>query len=522
VYPTIARTPMRPPTAGRPGHRALTVVTAFALVGTFLLSLAFATPAGAVDSYKSWNFLHDKQLRCHKMSQTRRDASSTWQAPLRFPDFNLIDGADGDNGYDLPRTTYFHNGDCPTGSTYFRLDITEVIQALTVSGQPRTYFHKGGEGYGTTSSEAKDYSYGHLHISDLSPNVPAPVFTKSYLDQNGAKTATHHPTWGPGRKCTANLDPVAQYKITGTTAPPSNWVYRERDGTGSNYKKYAMTGDMYGDTSRDFQGLQWGWVGKWDWQGNQIYPDDQKGFGTFRAMLPPGTIVTRCNVSSYTTRAWAAGTSDVVGRVTAVYVRTTLAGTELYGWIMHSYQALKGSPAQYPPNLDSSYGTRVCVMARHNAPDCAPPAPDADGDGVPDSSDACPTQYAQTANGCPPPPPNDTLGTGETLYVDQSRTSQDGRYRLTVQQDGNLVLYGPTGAVWATGTGGSNARLVMQHDGNLVLYNGGGGVMWCTNRYGSNARLVVQNDSNLVVYDGSGNVLWARVNDPNGPKPPCP
>ena len=105
---------------------------------------------------------------------------------------------------------------------------------------------------------------------------------------------------------------------------------------------------------------------------------------------------------------------------------------------------------------------------------------------------------------------NDTLGTGQTLYVNQSKTSQNGAYTLTVQQDGNLVLYGPGGPVWATGTGGSNARLVMQHDGNLVLYRGDGAVLWATNRFGSNARLVVQNDSNLVVYNGWGGVLWAR------------
>ena len=33
-----------------------------------------------------------------------------------------------------------------------------------------------------------------------------------------------------------------------------------------------------------------------------------------------------------------------------------------------------------------------------------PPPPDADGDGVPDASDDCPTEYADTATGCPPPP----------------------------------------------------------------------------------------------------------------------
>jgi hypothetical protein len=493
----------------RSAPAALRKLPALPLFAALLLSLLSAAPASAVDPYTSWNFLHDKQLKCHPMSVTRSAANPAWQAPLRFANFNLIDGTDGNNGYDLPRTTYFHNGDCTSGATFLRLDTTEVIQALGVANQPRMYFHKGGDGYGQTQEQAKDYAYGHLHVSDLAPGAPAPTFTKAFLDANGAKTAAHHPRWGPGRACTGNLSPTAQYRITGASAPPANWVYRASDGTGSSYEKYAITGRKYGDGSKDFQGLQWGWVGKWDWQGNQIYPDSEKGFGTFRAMLQPGTIVTRCNVASYTTRAWAAGTSTVVGRVTAVYVRTVVGGTEVYGWIMHSYQNL---PAGKAGNVDSNYDWRVCVMAVHNAGDCLPPPPpDADGDGVPDASDACPNQYAQTANGCPaPPPPNDTLGTGETLFVDQSKTSQNGAYRLTVQQDGNLVLYGPSGPIWATNTGGSNARLVMQHDGNLVLYRGDGAVLWATNSGGSNARLVVQNDSNLVIYNGSGGAIWSR------------
>jgi Polysaccharide lyase len=102
-----------------------------------------------------------------------------------------------------------------------------------------------------------------------------------------------------------------------------------------------------------------------------------------------------------------------------------------------------------------------------------------------------------------------TLNTGETLRVGESLWSTDHRYQLIVQLDGNLVEYGPNGAIWSTNTFGSNARLVMQLDGNLVLYNGANQAMWATNRFGSNARLVMQDDSNLVVYASSG-VLWSR------------
>ena len=63
-----------------------------------------------------------------------------------------------------------------------------------------------------------------------------------------------------------------------------------------------------------------------------------------------------------------------------------------------------------------------------------PPPTDSDGDGVPDSSDACPNQYGTQANGCPsgppppPPPPADTDGDGKADNVDGCPT----QYALTI------------------------------------------------------------------------------------------
>ena len=40
-----------------------------------------------------------------------------------------------------------------------------------------------------------------------------------------------------------------------------------------------------------------------------------------------------------------------------------------------------------------------------------------------------------------------------------------------MQSDGNFVIYGPNGALWATNTSGNpGAYLVVQGDGNLVVY----------------------------------------------------
>jgi len=69
--------------------------------------------------------------------------------------------------------------------------------------------------------------------------------------------------------------------------------------------------------------------------------------------------------------------------------------------------------------------------------------------------------------------PADTLGVDETLGVGEYLVSSDDRFRLTLQQDGNLVLYSnSTGkALWHARTFWTNAsELKLQTDGNLVLY----------------------------------------------------
>lgn len=96
------------------------------------------------------------------------------------------------------------------------------------------------------------------------------------------------------------------------------------------------------------------------------------------------------------------------------------------------------------------------------------------------------------------------------LRAGQSIASPDGRFLLLMQYDGNLVLYGPDGPMWLTGTHGGNDRwMIMQADGNLVVYNGANQPLWGTWTQGNpGARLFVQNDGNLVIYNTSNAVLW--------------
>jgi hypothetical protein len=115
------------------------------------------------------------------------------------------------------------------------------------------------------------------------------------------------------------------------------------------------------------------------------------------------------------------------------------------------------------------------------------------------------------------------LPNGRTLASGQSLTSPDGRYRLSVQSDGDLVLVAladPSTVVWHTGTTGHpGARLVMQGAGNLVLVDPHGLLLWNTGTTGTRVTLTLQSDGDVVVHSGS-NVLWDRLTGVHVPTPP--
>jgi hypothetical protein len=108
------------------------------------------------------------------------------------------------------------------------------------------------------------------------------------------------------------------------------------------------------------------------------------------------------------------------------------------------------------------------------------------------------------------PPKTSWLKPGETLSRGQNLTSANGSYSLWMQDDGNLVQYGPHGAMFATSTYGQGARLEMQFDGNLVLYDHAHQALWSSGTQGNNgALLAVQDDGNLVVYAADQHTpLW--------------
>jgi hypothetical protein len=97
------------------------------------------------------------------------------------------------------------------------------------------------------------------------------------------------------------------------------------------------------------------------------------------------------------------------------------------------------------------------------------------------------------------------LQPGQSFQVDAPLYSDDGTYRVVLQNDGNLVLYGPTDALWASGTNGQSvSQCIMQTDGNLVIY-GCNGPIWASNTSGNpGAYLKLQNDGMLAIYSPGG------------------
>jgi nucleoid-associated protein YgaU len=115
----------------------------------------------------------------------------------------------------------------------------------------------------------------------------------------------------------------------------------------------------------------------------------------------------------------------------------------------------------------------------------------------------------------------DRLEEGEKLLVGNSLTSKNGAYKLTLQKDGNLVLYSGDDAVWATATDGQNVeRAEVQKDGNFVLYTPDKAVWASQTKGAEKVLLVLQDDRNLVLYSEKGPVWKSDTHTDEAPPAP--
>jgi hypothetical protein len=108
---------------------------------------------------------------------------------------------------------------------------------------------------------------------------------------------------------------------------------------------------------------------------------------------------------------------------------------------------------------------------------------------------------------------HDNISPGHPLYAGQSIQSVSGTYQARLQEDGDLVLSGPTGVVWTSGTAGSGARvLTVLPNGNAALLSSDGGVhaVWTSHTAGTPANyLGIQDDGRLALYHA--NTLYWRT-----------
>ncbi len=124
-----------------------------------------------------------------------------------------------------------------------------------------------------------------------------------------------------------------------------------------------------------------------------------------------------------------------------------------------------------------------------------------------------PPSFSSRIEQCAPPSPNgSTLYQNQTLSAGQYLLSDNSKYKLIMQGDGNLVLYSPSTYLWASWTQGhANDYALMQSDGNLVIYRQGGWPAdWASGTSGNpGAYMIMQGDGNLVIYRQGGVAIWS-------------
>jgi hypothetical protein len=115
--------------------------------------------------------------------------------------------------------------------------------------------------------------------------------------------------------------------------------------------------------------------------------------------------------------------------------------------------------------------------------------------------------------GFEPPSECGFLRAGEALNAGQSVDSCAGGFRLLMQGDGKLVLFGPNGAtLWSVPSRTPANIAVMRVDGAFLIYNALGMITWSSNTAGNfGAYLHLQDDGTLGVHAADGTVLWSPV-----------
>jgi hypothetical protein len=103
-----------------------------------------------------------------------------------------------------------------------------------------------------------------------------------------------------------------------------------------------------------------------------------------------------------------------------------------------------------------------------------------------------------------------TITGTSVLYKGQAWYSPDHTTFLTMQLDGNAVLYHNGTALWQSQTVSSGNEIVMQNDGNLVVYTSNMEPIWQAGTYGHpGAALEIYNSGGMMLVQGISALWWA-------------
>lgn len=125
------------------------------------------------------------------------------------------------------------------------------------------------------------------------------------------------------------------------------------------------------------------------------------------------------------------------------------------------------------------------------------------------------------ASGAPVLPPNQKMAPGQFLQ------SPDGRFRLELQGDGNLVIKDHGAVIWVADQGQAFSRTLSRRQRGApwfvvsnsgFLYDPARSRLWIAESTHSrdksrwdHSHMSMQDDGNLVIYDNrNGDLLWAR------------
>jgi hypothetical protein len=301
---------------------------------------------------------------------------------------------------------------------------------------------------------------------------------------------------GPYRLFWSDVPNLAQYTFNDTVAslrvPPGTKVtaYSEPNYSGVCEEFSADDNDLFGNVSSSAR-ISSVRLGAFCPPTQVVLFEHDNYEGEFRILAPPTNP--QSAYAHYNLEELVSATGNFGERVSSVY--------------------LFGGPAVTLKDLDlwPAFGGPGCTHFTVSAPSLR---------GTKVSNDSAEVAYVSRG---PDPDPGRTceiitwparLQAGQNLTTGQELVSSNGKARLVLQSDGNLVLRRvDTGAaLWASNTVGKPMALVrMQADGNVAGYSTDGSVFyWDTKTaYNPGASLVLRDDGNLVVVAANGAQLWA-------------